>query len=142
MRKIVPLAILLMTSAAQPASAQDVDLATMRKVNNLNHEFIHCSMFYKATVACLGRPSDQAKQKLIEIYSEYSGEMFGHAAITGVALGMNQKMLDNRVDMAIDTIITETGGSCLNWSLIASKYLDMCNNLRESLNRKYQMLTK
>lgn len=138
MRKLLTVIAVLAASyiPISKAVAQDLPKQTIRQLNDLNHKFIECSMFYHVTAFCVGKPSNQIERKIIKIYQRFSEEMFRSAAISGLTIRLRPEVFADRANLATDSILVDTERSCSNWDKIAVKYFDMCDNLLESIHPK------
>jgi hypothetical protein len=128
---VIAATMLLMPSAlAEDLKKAQRDLEKVRQVvNNFSHENQICSAYYYFVRQCLLNrdPTDP----LAETYKAGGDTFLKRSIDTGKIIGISQKALSARMDIAIANLKSETESDCVNVSVLLKKHAQQCKLLFE-----------
>jgi len=126
--------VVAMNGAAHGQSSEQIT----NRLNNLSHEFIHCSAFFYVVANGLKRRSDPNSSNLAQKYIRHGDRLRDIGGLIGLKIGQKPEVIKVRWEMSVKSLWAEMDNHFKNFSLLLSKYLNPCVDLIKNPERHVQ----
>jgi hypothetical protein len=119
------IAALILTGSWAGAAEDETD----RLANNFSHENLICGVYHSLVSQCLA--NRDPKDQLVERYRQTSMTFVKRSVEVGQAIGLSEKALTARMEMAQEKMMSEIENTCTNISVLLQKHAQQCKQLLE-----------
>tara|TARA_R110002110_G_scaffold137735_1_gene323071 strand:- start:6086 stop:6538 length:453 start_codon:yes stop_codon:yes gene_type:complete len=117
-------------------SAAEINEDQRKALNNLQHEIANCVMFYTISAAGLLKNGSPEALKSSKSASIYKDQMFETAVAVGSIIGMNEKAMTARFQMAFNQMMDEMDNNFVNYSILLQQHAKPCAELYVSMESR------
>jgi hypothetical protein len=106
-----------------------------RIANNFSHENLICGVYHSLVSQCVTKrdPNDP----LAETYRQTSTAFIGRSVKIGRAIGLSEKALTARVEIAQQGMLSEIENTCTNISVLLQQHAKQCKRLFEDGEKSF-----
>jgi hypothetical protein len=109
--------------------ARAVEDEAHRIANNFSHENLICGVYHSLVSQCAA--NRDPKDELVERYRQTSMTFIERAVKVGRVIGLSEKALSARVEIAQQGMLSEIENTCTNISVLLQQHAQQCKRLYE-----------
>ena len=117
------------------AEARAVEDEATRIANNFSHENLICEVYHSLVAQCVANrdPNDP----LAASYRKTSAAFVERSVKVGQAIGLSEKALSARVEIAQQGMFSEIENTCTNISVLLQQHAKQCKRLLEDGEKSF-----
>jgi hypothetical protein len=100
-----------------------------RIANNFSHENLICGVYHSLVSQCAA--NRDPKDHLVKTYRKTSMTFIERSVKVGQAIGLSEKALTARMEIAQQGMLSEIENTCTNISVLLRRYAQQCKRLLE-----------
>jgi hypothetical protein len=119
------IAVLILTGSGMGAAEDE----TQRIGNNFSHENLICGVYHSLVMRCAA--NRDPKDEIVEKYRQTSMTFIERSVSVGKVVGLSEKALTARMEMAQQEMMSDIENTCTNISVLLQKHAMQCKRLYE-----------
>ena len=129
MSKRLAAAALIAALAMTGPKARAAEDPANRIANNFSHENLICGVYHSLVMQCAA--NRDPKDEIVEKYRQTSMTFIERSVKVGQAIGLSEKAISARMEIAQQGMMSEIENTCTNISVLLQQHAQQCKRLYE-----------